>query len=106
MFIVSGGKFDPVQFIKLLSDKIFTTNLYNNGLLTIKDSTITKNMAKMSGGRIDNHAKLYLYGSNITYNTGQCGGGIYNRNKVYSDALNKITRNSPNNIQGILFIPS
>ena len=32
-------------------------------------------MAKMSGGGIDNHAKLYLYGSNITYNTGSVVGG-------------------------------
>jgi hypothetical protein len=77
----------------------------NNGMLTIEDSTVIDNEANAGGGII-NYSTLVIYGSTITNNSANYGGGIYNANKAYVDAITRITRNKPNNVQGKPLIPA
>jgi hypothetical protein len=49
--------------------------IYNSGMLTVTDSTITSNIAGYGGGGIENDGTLVLNKSTISKNT---GGGIYN----------------------------
>jgi hypothetical protein len=69
--------------------------IYNNGSVTLNDSSITGNTARRAGGGILNEASVTLNGSSsITGNTGEEGGGIFN------DAGSSVTLNGSSSITG------
>ncbi|MTK63356.1 MAG: hypothetical protein F8N15_02195 [Methanobacterium sp.] len=74
--------------------------------LTIEDSTITGNSAEKNGGGIYMVRLMYIYGSEITNNRANDGGGIYIRGDAYIDDLTKIANNTLNNLGGRPFIPA
>lgn len=71
----------------------------NNGILTLKDSTITNNIANHGGG-IYNHGTLIVKYSTITDNTAYNSGGIYN-NGILKIEDSAITHNIANHGGGI-----
>jgi hypothetical protein len=56
--------------------------LYNQGLATVSDSTLSGNTAAISGGGIANSGTLTVNSSFLLDNTAQAGGGLYNSNGV------------------------
>ena len=52
--------------------------VYNEGILTIVNSTLANNVAYMNGGAIFNVGTLNIVNSTLTNNGGNNGGGIFN----------------------------
>jgi LPXTG-site transpeptidase (sortase) family protein len=68
--------------------------IYNNGTLTITDSTISGNYAISLGGGIYNNGTLTITDSTISGNTALNGGGIYNNTGTASITNSTISGNS------------
>jgi CSLREA domain-containing protein len=69
--------------------------IYNNGTMTITNSTITANSASGPGGGIFNNGPLTIADSTISGNTaGDAGGGIYNNSGTLAITDSTISGNT------------
>lgn len=75
------------------------------GILTIKNSTLSYNTAKVAGGAIyNNWAELNIEGSILTDNASGChGGAIFNVNGTVNISNSELLNNSAKNDGGAIF---
>ncbi|ODV40076.1 Calx-beta domain-containing protein [Microcystis aeruginosa] len=83
-----------------ISSKGGGRGIYNDGTLTLTNSTITGNTANVGGGGIYNDGTLTLTNSTISGNTATYGGGIWNRETLTLNN-NTISGNTANYGGGI-----
>jgi hypothetical protein len=57
---------------------VYGGGVFNNGTLTVANSTITGNKASSDGGGVSNRGTLSIDNSTISKNSAPIGGGVYN----------------------------
>lgn len=85
-----------------------SAGIWNHGSLTVMDSEFIDNIAETEGAGIYNCGTIHIYGTNFTNNIAAHGGGIMNYFKAYLDdsTISHMNNNSPNNFEGIPYIPA
>jgi CSLREA domain-containing protein len=105
VFHIGGGATTTIeQVIIQHGNSGLGAGIWNQGDLTLNDSTVTDNTSSGDGGGIRNQDTLTLNRSTISHNTGRDGAGVWNQNATLELNNSTISTNISNRNGGAIYI--